>query len=210
MEESGDFGVSAGGEGGGSAQLPGESTEDYIARLKKMGLYGGDITEQPVVGGGGPSVTGFGGVATPGSSSGLSVGSGMTSGGLSPGTGAGALSGKGMWEPDNSGSVSARASPSGGGGTQPGGDHITNALSALMGGGSSPAPAPQIAGSIGTGNFGNATPLYTTGGKGRNLLARYLDYTQPAYRSQPNPFLMNFNNGAPATNYLQQLMRGGR
>lgn len=204
MEESeGGTGAIASEGGDGMAQLPGESMEDYIKRLKAAGLYGGDITDQPLAGGG-PAVTGFGGVATPGSSSGLSVGSNMTSGGLSPGTGAG-LSGKGMWEPDNSGDVGVRASPTGGG-SMPGGDHKTNALNVLLNntsGGmavSKPSPMGYV-----TSNFGNITPMASPMGR-RNMLLQYLQYVKPAYRGPtggPTPI-----NGNPATNYLAQLMRG--
>lgn len=206
MEESASGALVEGGEGGGMTQLPGESMEDYIKRLKEAGLYGGDITDQPLVAGGGPAVTGFGGVATPGSSAGLSVGSNMTSGGLSPGTGAG-LSGKGMWEPDNSGSVQTRASPSGGG-SMPGGDHKTNALNVLLNNtsGNMAQSKPSPMGYV-TSNFGNITPMASPTRR-TNALLQYLQYVKPAYRGPTGgPISLD---GNPATNYLSQLMRGGR
>ena len=193
---------------GGNAQLPGESIEDYIKRLKELGLYGGDIKDQPLVGGG-PSITGFANAnPTPGSSSGMSAGSNQLSGGMNPGMSAfdNALSGKGVWEPDNSksGPVGGAYMGGGGGGSSGGGQHAPNMLAAAMGGGGGGASATYIKGGIDNGGL-MAPPINRGSPNSENALLKLLQYVQPAYQRpvyQPPNF-----SGGPGTNYLQQLMR---
>lgn len=208
MEATAESGGSFGEGSSGSGQLPGESIEDYIARLKKLGLYGGDITDQPLVGGG---------IMTPGTTSGAGAGAAGTSQGTTSGTGAGKagtgqgttsgltgqpLSGKGMWEPDNSksGPVGGAYSGGGGGGSYDPGTHKVNALASMMGSGSSGSGKSELGyvpGGVMTGSLvSNYRP--------NNFLEEILRYVKPTYTMPARPAPLS---GQPGTNYLAQLMR---
>jgi len=225
MSDVGEFSGVGDGGGSGSMEMParyrGETEEDYIKRLTALGLYGGNITDQPLIksdnvngGTGTTSGGGAGAVGSPiGTTSGAGAGKAGSSQGTTSGLSGGEQSGKGVWEPDNSGSVSVRPSPGGGGSTPGQTPHqsaLANFIVGNVGGGGGSSGGSPIAGSMGMDNFGKFTPKGSGSPAGRNLLLKYLNYVQPAYRNQPNPFSVDMNVGSPGVNYLNQLMRGGR
>lgn len=222
-----DGGFGGGGDGGGGGgQMPGESMEDYIARLKKSGMFGGDITDQPQVGGSG--------VIVPGTTAGIGAGAAGTNQGTTSGLGTNVGGGKGpggfgkdgtgtgeggsygaatVAEPVGNNNRSYSGS-GGGGATIPGGTHTTFQWPT---GSSDKGPATQKGGAYpDTWNTPMSRPE-NAGMNNFNMLAYLLSlrpqYVQPAYKNQLNPFTagsMAAGQAPMSTNYLSRLTGGTR
>lgn len=211
FEGSGELGGDAGS--GEMGQREGESMEDYIARLKKAGIFGGEITDQPLLPG-----------STSGSTAGVGAGAAGTNQGTTSGLGSGVGGGKGG---GGGGPGGGTAAPSTSGGGSSGGSYSASAGGFIPAGDHNTFKWPSGGGGGGGGKYvvGAAypdtwnTPMSRPENKGMNnanllelMLRMRPQYVKPAYVNQANPFAMDastFSNGAPARNYLDQLLRGG-